>query len=100
MRSLERQSEQDHRANPDDALQISLTTLDDKTHGQRPRQEKKMANMRLVTENIGSFCILVAQLNGGGLVRSEKLCAIGGESPPSLAATLPGFGTKELNGKV
>jgi len=59
-----------------------------------------MTNMRLTLENIGSSGALAVPPNDRGLVRLEKLCEIGGESPPSLAATLPGFGTKELNGKV
>jgi len=29
-----------------------------------------------------------------------KLCEVGGESPPGLAAKLPGFRTKGLDGKV
>ena len=33
-------------------------------------------------------------------VRSEKSCVIGGESPSSLEARLPEFGTKVMNGKV
>jgi hypothetical protein len=45
-------------------------------------------------------------LAGGGrvkaemLVRSEKTCVSGGESPSSLEAKLPEFGTKVMNGKV
>lgn len=31
---------------------------------------------------------------------TEKLCEVGGESPPGLAAKPPGFRTKELDGKV
>ena len=34
------------------------------------------------------------------LVRSEKTCVSGGESPSSLEARLPEFGTKVMNGKV
>jgi hypothetical protein len=34
------------------------------------------------------------------LVRSEKSCVSGGESPSSLEARLPEFGTKVMNGKV
>jgi hypothetical protein len=34
------------------------------------------------------------------MVRPEKACETGGESPPSPAAEPPEFGTKELNGKV
>ena len=59
-----------------------------------------MANMRFTLENTGRSCVLSVLRKGRGLVRSEKLCAIGGEGPPGLVATLPGFGTKELNGKV
>ena len=34
------------------------------------------------------------------LVRSEKTCVGEGESPSSLEARLPEFGTKVMNGKV
>jgi hypothetical protein len=34
------------------------------------------------------------------LVRSEKTCVSEGESPSSLEARLPEFGTKVMNGKV
>ena len=34
------------------------------------------------------------------LVRSEKTCVSEGESPSSLEARLPEFGTKGMNGKV
>jgi len=34
------------------------------------------------------------------LVRSEKACVGEGESPSSLEARLPEFGTKVMNGKV
>jgi hypothetical protein len=34
------------------------------------------------------------------LVRSEKTCVSEGESPSSLEARLPEFGTKVKNGKV
>ena len=34
------------------------------------------------------------------LVRSEKSCVTEGESPPSLEAKPPEFGTKVMNGKV
>jgi hypothetical protein len=33
-------------------------------------------------------------------VRSEKACVTRGESPPSLAARLPEFRMKVMNGKV
>jgi hypothetical protein len=33
-------------------------------------------------------------------VRSVKVCAAGGESPPSSAARLPEFRMKVMNGKV
>jgi len=36
----------------------------------------------------------------GALVRSEKTCVSEGESPSSLEARLPEFGTKVMNGKV
>ena len=34
------------------------------------------------------------------MVRSEKTCVSEGESPSSLEARLPEFGTKVTNGKV
>jgi hypothetical protein len=34
------------------------------------------------------------------LVRSEKSCVTGGESPPSLEAKPPEFRAKVMNGKV
>jgi len=34
------------------------------------------------------------------LVRSEKTCVSGGESPSGLEARLPRFGTRVTNGKV
>ena len=39
-------------------------------------------------------------LNAEKLVRSEKTCVGEGESPSSLEARLPEFGTKVMNGKV
>ena len=39
-------------------------------------------------------------LNALTLVRSEKTCVGEGESPSSLEARLPEFGTKVMNGKV
>ena len=38
--------------------------------------------------------------NAEKLVRSEKTCVSEGESPSSLEARLPEFGTKVMNGKV
>jgi hypothetical protein len=38
--------------------------------------------------------------SAGKLVRSEKTCVSEGESPSSLEARLPEFGTKVKNGKV
>jgi hypothetical protein len=42
----------------------------------------------------------VAQREGRRQVRSVKVCAAGGESPPSWAAKLPEFRMKVMNGKV
>jgi hypothetical protein len=42
----------------------------------------------------------VLRRNAETLVRSEKTCVSEGESPSSLEARLPEFGTKVMNGKV
>jgi len=47
----------------------------------------------------GSFAHPSSQLRLT-LVRSEKLCESGGESPPRPAVNPSAFGTKEPNGKV
>jgi hypothetical protein len=41
-----------------------------------------------------------AVFNAPILVRSEKTCVSEGESPSSLGARLPEFGTKVMDGKV
>jgi hypothetical protein len=49
---------------------------------------------------VAGAVVCPAIINAEILVRSEKSCVSGGESPSSLEARLPEFGTKVMNGKV